>query len=327
MAYEIPKNLKYEEKIAFGLTFMQLFWIGLFGGSAAIILFKTALPLILKVPIALFLSSLAIGFAFFSFWQHLKNLNAYKNSIHEAGYFDKRLNEFVEVKKIENNAVYLRDNSLRAIIQVMPINFLMLSGEEQKAVISAYFDFLNSLDFPVQIVVRTVNLSLDDYLAKLKQEVASLKKEALAEQFNSFEEFVKGFIKENAIKNRLFYVVIPYSQEYSLNSLKDLTISFKNLFSREKAKTSIELNREIALNGLAVRAKLCQEKLARCNLFSERLNSAQLTSLLASFFESFVEAENNYFFPITMLEKFGEKEVDEIEQTEIAEPQIKKSIA
>lgn len=311
MPYEIPQNLKYEEKIAFDLTFMQLFWIGLFGGSAAIILFKTALPLILKVPTALFLSLLAIGFAFFGFWQHLKNLNTYRNSIRKAGYFDKRLNDFIEAKKVEDDAIHLKNQELRAVIEVTPINFSILGREEQQAIISAFRDFLNSLDFPIQIVMRTANLSLDDYLFDLKQNVLKLNSKELEEQFSSFQEFINKFIQENAVKNRLFYVIVPYSPNSRTTVLKDLLTGIKNLFPGKKSKTSFQLNREIALNQLNVRAELCREKLKRCGLLTARLNSEQLVSLLASFFESFIEAEQNYFFPITMLEKFEGTDANE----------------
>jgi len=69
------------------------------------------------------------------------------------------------------------------------------------------------------------------------------------------------------------------------------------------------MNRGIALNQLDVRVQLCREKLKRCGLLTKKLDSNQLVSLLASFFESYIEADNDYLFPITMLGKF-EKEGD-----------------
>jgi len=314
MPYEIPKNLKYQEKIVFGLTFWQFLWLSLFGGLAGIIFFKTSLLFEVKLLVCIVFLLLGAGFAFFGFFDVLRDLNVFRKSIHGAGFFDERLKEFIEVKSIGDDTIFLRDGSLRAIIQVIPINFMMLSQEEQRAVVSAFFDFLNSLDFPLQIVVRTVDLSLDDYLGRLRGQVVSLKKDSLLEQFNSFQEFVREFIKGNNVKNRLFYVVVPFSLSYSfnpLNQFKDFIVSFKNFFSGGKAKTSRDLGKETALHGLNVRVKLCEEKLARCNLISCRLNSGQLTSLLASFFESFVEARNEYFFPVTLLEEFREKSLGE----------------
>ena len=116
------------------------------------------------------------------------------------------------------------------------------------------------------------------------------------------------FIKENSVKNRLFYIVVPYTPATTTNPVKDIMVSLKNLFSKEKEKTTAELNREIALNQLDIRVKLCMAKLKNCGLFVERLEDNQLTALLASFFDSYIHAENDYFSPVTMLSKHQEEE-------------------
>ena len=238
MPYEIPQNLKYMEKIAFGLTFCQLFWLGLFGGLSAVIFFRLELAFFLKAFFVLFFVVLGVGFAFFDFFGFLQTYNNYRKGVWKAGFFDRQLNDFVEVKKIEDNVLFLRNNSLRAVLEVTPINFSILSVEEQRAVISAYKDFLNSLDFPVQIVVRTVSLNLDDYLFDLRKNVFELNNLELEKQFESFKDFIQGFIEENSVKNRLFYVVVPFSLFSRTQPLKDFFVSFKNLFSKEKEKTT-----------------------------------------------------------------------------------------
>jgi len=277
VAYEIPQNLKYKEKIVFGLSFLQLFWLGLFGGLAGVVFLKTPLAFEIKLGISLVLGSLGISFAFFGLFDRLKDLWAFKTSLKNAGYFDKRLNGFVNVKKVEDDLVFLRDGSMCGVLQVLPINFSMLSGQEQKAIVSSFRDFLNSLAFPVQIVVRTVNLSMDGYLAELEESVLGRNSKRLTNQFNSFKSFVNEFIECNCVKNRLFYVVIP------LRAVKD------------KGKALSELN---------ARIELCSGKLKKCNLLSKRLSSNELVSLLASFFNGFVEAKNDYFYPLTLIEEY-----------------------
>lgn len=307
MAYEIPQNLKYTEKIAFGLTFMQMLWLGLFGGIAALIFFKFPLDFPIRVYAALPFMCLGIGFAFMNLSTKLADINTYRNSIREAGYFDKKLGELIEVKKIENNAIYLKSGQVRAVFEVTPINFSILSKAEQEAIVYAYRGFLNSLDFPIQIVMRTTTLSIDNYLAGLKKQVMERNSKELAEQFASFEEFMRRFIEENSVKNRLFYIVVPYSPSARINPLQNLVALLKNRLSKTKTKTALEMNREIALNQLDVRVQLCREKLKRCGLLTRRLETGQLVSLLASFFESYIEADNDYLFPMTMLGKFEEK--------------------
>ena len=290
MPYEIPQNLKYKEKIAFNLTFEQLVWLGLFGSIAAIVYFKTALPFPLKESIALLSASLGGGFAFLNFAGHVRTFSDYKGGLVKAGYFDKKMQQLVDVKKVEKDAIFLKDGSIRAVLQVTPLNFSMLSKDEQRAIIKAYGDFLNSLDFTVQIVVRTVNLSLEEYLHSLNEKAVNAKNEKLLEQFESFRDFVNQFIEQNAVKDRLFYLVIPCSSQNGLG-----------LFVKPS-------NEEQVLKQLEIRAELCRQKLKKCNLLTRRLNTQELVSLLASFFNGFIEAQNEYFFPITLLEKFEEQE-------------------
>lgn len=302
--YEIPQNLKYKEKIAFGLTIEQLFWLGVFGACAGVVFFKAPLGLVPKTIVSMLFMLFGVGFGFFDLLGHIKTYSNYRKSIGEAGYLDKRLQEFVEVKKIENNAIYLKNGSLRAVVEVTPINFGILSPEEQRAVIHAYKEFLNSLDFPVQIVMRTTNLNVDEYLLDLKKNTMGLNNAELEKQFESFKEFVQGFIKENDVKNRLFYVVVPYSAYSNAKPLKDAIVCLQGLFSGKRVKGTLEMNRETALNQLNIRAKLCEEKLKKCGLFVRHLTDAQLLSLISSFFDSFIHAEGEYFFPMTMAQKF-----------------------
>src|SRR3989338_9986597 len=149
MPYEIPQNLKYKEKILFGLTFKQLVFIALFGGLGAFAFFKTNLMFEIKIAVVIITGLLAVGFAFFNFLEVIQNIIKFQRSIKKAHGLDPRLSQLVNVKKIENDIVYLNDGNAAVILQVIPINFSILRVEEQNAVIQAYRDFLNSLDFPI----------------------------------------------------------------------------------------------------------------------------------------------------------------------------------
>ena len=110
MPYEEPQNLKYKEKIAFNLTFKQMAWLGIFGTIAAIIYLKTSLLFPLKESFALLSVSIGCGFAFLNFTEHLKTFRTYKKSINKAGYFDPKMRQLVDVKKIEKDIIFLKDN-------------------------------------------------------------------------------------------------------------------------------------------------------------------------------------------------------------------------
>lgn len=312
MPYEIPQNLKYKEKILFNLTMPQVFWLGLFGGIASIIFLKIPIVFEFKIFFSLILIFLGLGFAFLDLFPLIQSILTYKKSIKKAGYFDKKLNDFIEVLKIENDCVYLKNGSMKAIIEILPINFSILSYEEQKAIISGYKEFLHSIDFPIQIVMRTTNLNLDEYLFNLKQEVIQKENKLLLEQFESFKEFLQEFIEENTVKNRLFYIVIPFSNQASTeNKASEAIVFLKNLFKKNKEKSFKQLNKENAENQLNIRVELCKEKLKKSNLLAKRLNSEELTALLASFFESTIQSQNNYFSQLVLLKKFEGENIEQ----------------
>lgn len=209
MAYEIPKNLKYEEKIVFNLSIWQALWVALFGILVWTVFVKTGFSFEVKVLASIFLGILGLGFAFFDLKKNLTIAANFLLKPRQLGYFDKNLDRFLQVEKIENDTVFLKNGGSKTIVQVVPINFHILSGRQQEAIISAFKDFLNSLDFPIQIVMRTVNLSIDEYLEQLEVTVKKHKKPLLEKQFTDFKKFVQEYIEENAVKNRLFYVVVP----------------------------------------------------------------------------------------------------------------------
>lgn len=275
MSYEIPKNLKYEEKILFNLSLWQAGSLGLFGAIAAIIFTKTPLAFEIKAGIALVVALVGVGFAFFDLKEHAANSLGFITKPRVIGHLDKEMQKFIEVKTINNEIITLNNGAMKAILQVQPINFHILSARQQQAIISAYKDFLNSLDFPIQIVMRTVNLSLEEYLQHLEAKVKKAKNEKLQAQFNDFQGFVRGYIEQNAVKNRLFYIVIPADEK----------------------------DQNKAHNQLGIRIKLCQDKLKNCNLSTKRLTTNELVSMLASYFEGFIETQNEYQSMLTLLDK------------------------
>src|SRR3989344_1597688 len=287
-AYEIPQNLKYEEKIIANLSFAQLFWIALFFGTAAFIFLSEGIDWGFEAEIVIgsLLMFMGLGFAFFDFMGYLQAFYTYAKSVHETKGSEedkaRKLEKFMEVDRIEADTIYLKDGSMRALLQVLPLNFTILSEIEQVAIISAYKAFLNSLDFPVQIVMRTVKMNLEDYLYNLKKGVEEHENDQLLERFYSFRGFVQQFIEKNNVKNRLFYVVVPFDSLASTPPIDRLLGGKDRAGKGEEEKA---LNKEHAVNQLDARVKLCQEKLRKCGLTVKRLATEEINRLLSSYFE------------------------------------------
>ena len=125
--------------------------------------------------------------------------------------------------QIRENIIIMKDSSARMVLRCSTINFLLKSTEEQDAIIMSFQRFLNALDFPVQIMVRSSKLDIDGYLGKLKDKAVSQKNELLQNQTYEYIEYLKKLVEVAQIMKKDFYIVIPFDQEED-NSVKDSSI-------------------------------------------------------------------------------------------------------
>jgi type IV secretory pathway VirB4 component len=118
--------------------------------------------------------------------------------------------DLVDIKEIRGNVVMLKDGSLRQIVMVGGVNFALKSETEQNLMIQAYQSFLNGVDFPLQILVHSRKVNIDDYLATLLKRKESESSPLLQNQIEEYVAFIKGFIEKNAIMEKTFLMVIPF---------------------------------------------------------------------------------------------------------------------
>ncbi len=118
--------------------------------------------------------------------------------------------EIVDIKDIRGNAVILKNGSLRRVLMVSGINFELKSEEEQSIIIYAYQNFLNTLDFSIQIVIRSRKMNIENYLIKLEERRSSEQNELLKNQISEYSEFISSFIETNAVMAKNFFAIVPY---------------------------------------------------------------------------------------------------------------------
>jgi biopolymer transport protein ExbD len=119
--------------------------------------------------------------------------------------------QYLDIAEIKEDVVVLKDGTLRAVLAVSSVNFALKSEEEQKATIAAYVQFLNSLDHPLQIVIQSRKLNIDEYLNRLEKAEKEQMNELLRAQIADYRVFVKELIELGEIMSKRFYVVVPYS--------------------------------------------------------------------------------------------------------------------
>lgn len=129
---------------------------------------------------------------------------------------------YLDIAEIRDNTVIMKDGTMRAVVLVSSINFSLKSEDEQNAIIAAYVGFLNNIDFPLQVVVQSRELDIENYLVALKQREKEQTNELLKIQIAEYIQYITELISIGKIMNKKFYLVVPY------NPLSDKQ---KNFFS------------------------------------------------------------------------------------------------
>jgi len=119
---------------------------------------------------------------------------------------------YLDVAEIRDGTVILRDGSLAAVILVSSINFALKSEEEQQATISSYVSFLNYLEHPIQILIQSRKLNIDNYLNSISEKEKKQTNELLKIQTAEYRQFINELVDLGNIMSKKFYVVVPFSK-------------------------------------------------------------------------------------------------------------------
>ncbi len=194
----------------FGLTFPQLGYAFLAFIIIFVIIFKINLPIAVSGTISLFVVSIA---SFFMFFDGRKRLVSWYNYLRnpKVEVLSDQLKKIVDIKKIENNSIQ-KSKSKLAILEVIPMNFMLKTEEEKESIIITFQKFLNSLDFPIQIHISSNPISLSGHLKytnnQVQKKIKEKKDKSLNKLIDSYCNFVNSSIKDNSIQNRNFYIII-----------------------------------------------------------------------------------------------------------------------
>jgi len=118
---------------------------------------------------------------------------------------------YIPIAEIRENTVVLKDGSMRAVLLVSSVNFALKSHEEQTATVQGYISFLNSLSFPVQIVIQSRRLIIDSYLEDLQRREREQTNDLLRIQMADYRQFVHELVSLGEIVSKRFFLIIPYN--------------------------------------------------------------------------------------------------------------------
>ena len=119
--------------------------------------------------------------------------------------------DLVAIKEIKEGTLVLKDGGLRQIIMVGGVNFALKSEMEQNILTQGYQNFLNSVSFPLQIVIHSRKVNIEKYLDELAGYQIAETSPLLKNQGEEYREFIRGFVQKNAIMEKSFFVTIPFT--------------------------------------------------------------------------------------------------------------------
>jgi len=217
---------------------------------------------------------------------------------------------FLPIAEIHNDTVVLKNGGLRAVLQTTSINFNLKSEEEQNALIYGYQSFLNSLEFPIQILIRSKKLDIDDYLSHLQEIKEKQENPLLKEQTAEYQEYIEKLVEYADIMEKKFYVVVP------VDAPTGTKIGFIDRFlshifpddSIAKLKTR-QKNFKDLRKKLTQRVNQVEQALMALNIRTKELNSKELIEL---FYQS--------YNPVTA----RQEKLDQLEKTTIEDYQEEK---
>ena len=193
--------------------------------------------------------------------------------------------QFIPIDNIRDDVIILKGGQMRAVLQVSSINLALKSQDEQDAIIQSYGAFLNSLEFPIQILANSRYMNLDEYLKNLNDMIEKQLSELMQIQTQEYINFIQEFLSQDYVVSTNFYVTVPFS-------LVDIDIQkggvqerFKTLLGKQSELSAID-PKEFASyrNQLVQRVEFIASGLHRMGLVVDMLNTEQLISLFWSLY-------------------------------------------
>lgn len=154
--------------------------------------------------------------------------------------------DHLPIEDIIDGVVILKDGACASVLQISSVNFDLLSEPEQSALVAAYGGILNSLNFPIQIVIRSSVKDVGSYLKRLIEAENKQNNSQLKERIKFYRKFVEDTVKRNDVLSKTFYVVVRFSTvELGLKNAGK--IDYKTILSSPKSRTSLPFPKEYIL--------------------------------------------------------------------------------
>lgn len=211
---------------------------------------------------------------------------------------DSTTQRYLPFSEIRDNCMIMKDGSSRMVLKVHAVNFNLKSEEEQDSIIIGYQRFLNSLRFPIQIIVRSLKVDIEGYLMRLKTLALKQKNSLLQEQTYRYVDFLTNLIDMAQIMKKDFYIVVPYDNDED-RSVRDKGIAgvfrtFWSAITSEETVTSIRDKRrrsDSMKKANFERLSTIKSSLEGIGIKSDEVKKDELIKLLIGYYNPKVNTE------------------------------------
>lgn len=193
----------------------------------------------------------------------------------------------LQLSEVRDNMVVMIDGTFRAVVACKSINFDLMSDREREGVEYSYQNFLNSLNFPIQILVRSQRVDIGPYLTQLIDIRRSQDNMLLGVLMDDYIGFIDALAQEANIMDKSFYIVIPY---YPLGDGANLVEQSKGFFGKLFGKQANNVTRidsatyQKAKDEIKNRIDVVQSGLFQLGVQSIQLDTKSLGELYYNFY-------------------------------------------
>ena len=198
----------------------------------------------------------------------------------------KATQEFVPIKEVRDGILILKDGSMRAVILASSLNFSLKSEDERQAIILQFQDFLNSLDFAVQISIQSRRLDIRPYIALLENQYKEQINDLMKIQTREYIEFVKKFTETTNIMTKSFFIVVSYDP--AMINIKSGIGGIGGKFFQRKSASEESEEKEATFDEnrtqLEQRVSVVEQGLSRCGIRVIKLGTEEVIELFYKIF-------------------------------------------
>ena len=190
------------------------------------------------------------------------------------------------ISELRDNVVIMKDGSFRAVVACKSINFDLMSEMEREGVEYSYQNFLNSLNFTTQILIRSQRVDIGPYLSRLTEIRRNNDNLLLGVLMDDYINFIEILSQEANIMDKSFFIVIPYYTSADAEKSLQETKNFFKTFSRNKDMGVTKIDRvtyDKAMTELNNRVDTVTSGLFQIGIHSVRLNTKELAELYYNF--------------------------------------------